>query len=368
MNIGFVPLIDAAPLILAQELGLFREEGLEVRLSREVGWGNIRDKLAYGHLNACHSLLGIPIQSALGDSCAGERIISIMSLGSGGDAITLAERYTFSGVNSAATLARYIRQSNGTAKPIFGHVFRCSMHHYLLRDWLASGGLNPDDDVQLCVLPPPQMASHMASGNIDGFCVGEPWNTLAQREGAGRIIALTTDILPNHPEKVLAVNQKWAQSESALLVPLIRAIIRSCAYCSNPKNHPQIAKVLSGPRYLKINQEHILQSLALDRNFGVKPTVGNLRASNWSMRSFNNTFPNVTHMAWLLSQMIRWGHVQEIIDPWEIAQECIDAVPYRQAAAELQINCPKEDAPPMHLRNGTTFAQPKNKELINLSN
>ncbi|MBC7783627.1 MAG: ABC transporter substrate-binding protein [Burkholderiales bacterium] len=357
VRIGFVPLIDAAPVILAHELGFFREEGLDVQLSREIGWGNVRDKLAFGHLNASHALLGLPIQSAIADASAGESIIAVMSLGSGGDAITLSERLLFSGVNSAASLARYVRQSRGQVKPVFAHVFSCSMHHYLLRDWLAAGGLNPDEDVRLCVLPPPQMAGHLGSGHLDGFCVGEPWNTIAHQDRSGRIVSLTTDILPAHPEKVLAVNRKWAAAEPDLLVPMIRSVLRACAFCSDAKNFARIAATLARPKYLNVSPATLQSSLALDRTFGLRPSLNNLRTPDWEMRSFVATFPSVTHMAWLLNQMVRWQHASSAMDPWQIARSCIDATAYRAAAASLGIDCPQGDAPPMPLRGGGLFAE-----------
>jgi two-component system, oxyanion-binding sensor len=353
VRIGFVPLIDAAPLIVALEKGLFREEGLDVTLSREIGWGNVRDKLAYGHLHASHALLGLPIQSQLGQ--AGDGVTAVMSLGSGGDAITLSERLVFSGVNSAASLGKFVRQSRGQVRPVFAHVFSGSMHHYLLRDWLSAGELNPDDDVRLCVLPPAQMSAQMSAGYLDGFCVGEPWNTLAHRGGAGRIVALTTDILPAHPEKVLAVNNRWARREPDLIAPMIRAILRGCAYCSDPTNHEQLAALLGKPKYLNLPTDVILASLLLDRGFGLKQSMSSLRPHDWQMRSFNATFPAVTHFAWMATQMVRWGHADASVDPWELAMRCVDASHYREAASELAIACPPNDTPPMALRHGKTF-------------
>jgi ABC-type nitrate/sulfonate/bicarbonate transport system substrate-binding protein len=355
VRIGFVALIDAAPIIMAHELGYFRKEGLDVSLCRQIGWGNVRDKLAFGQLNASHALLGLPLQCHIGQNWPGEPVVALMSLGSGGDAITLSDRLVRAGVNSAVSLRKFIKQSNGHLKPIFAHVSSCSMHHYLLRDWLAAGEINPDEDVRLCVLPPAQMAGQIASGHLDGFCVGEPWNTMAHRSGAGHIVSLTTDILPSHPEKVLAVNQRWAQRESDLLAPLVRAVLRGCAYCAKTSNHSTLAKTLSDAKYLNVSDEIILASLVLDRTFGMRPSLGNIRPHDWTMRSFDATFPSVSHFAWMTSQMIRWQHVDASVSPWDVAARCIDAAPYREAATDLQIICPANDAPPMRLRHGRTF-------------
>jgi ABC-type nitrate/sulfonate/bicarbonate transport system substrate-binding protein len=239
----------------------------------------------------------------------------------------------------------------------FGHVFSCSMHHYLLRDWLASGGVDPDADVRLRVFPPNQMAGHMASGHLDGFCVGEPWNTLAQHNGAGRMVAVTTDILPAHPEKVLAVTQRWLEANPSLGIPLIRAVLRGCAYCEDDRNHDALAEMLSTPSYLNTPPELIRQSLMLERKMVGKaaPTAPTaLRTSDWRARSFaaNCTFPSKTPFAWLVSQMQRWRQLAHDVNGVAIADRCADSTAYRAAAAALGVSCPPNDFPPMTVRNG----------------
>src|SRR5205085_3348230 len=135
-------------------------------------------------------------------------------LGSGGNVIVLSRRLIEAGVNSAAKLARHLgiptsHSSNTSHRPVLAHVFGCSMHHYLLREWLSSGGIDPERDVQLAVMPPGQMARQMEQGCLDGFCAGEPWGTVAQNMGLGSIVAATTDLVPDHPEKVLCVTRRW---------------------------------------------------------------------------------------------------------------------------------------------------------------
>jgi ABC-type nitrate/sulfonate/bicarbonate transport system substrate-binding protein len=240
----------------------------------------------------------------------------------------------------------------------FGHVFSCSMHHYLLRDWLASGGIDPDADVRLRVFPPNQMAAHMASGYLDGFCVGEPWNTLAQHNGAGRTVAVTTDILPAHPEKVLAVTQRWLEANPSLLFPLIRAILRGCGYCEDDRNHDALAEMMSAPSYLNTPPELIRRSLMLERKMPGKTgsaAPAAPRTSDWRARSFaaGRTFPSKTHFAWLLSQMRRWRQLAHEVNAVAIADCCADSSAYRDAAASLGLSCPPNDFPPMTLRNGT---------------
>ena len=364
LRLGFVPLVDAAPLVVAAELGLFAEHGLAVTLERQLGWANVRDKLTFGHLHASHALLGMAPMSVLRPDLYVEPLVSVMSLGTGGDAISLSRRLADRGVSTAADLAAWIgrRAGGGGERPTLAHVFGCSMHHYLMRDWLAAGGVDPDRDVRLCVLPPSQMAGHAATEHIDGFCVGEPWNTLAAREGAAAIAALTTDILPAHPEKVLAVTRRFAEGNRSLLLPLVRATLRACSWCEDSANHARLADLLAAPKYLDLDPGVLRQSLALDRTFAAKPGKRTSRPSDWHMRSFGPaaTFPSRTHVGWLLGQMTRWGHVDPTQpglghDAAAVAEDCTDDALYRDAAAAVGVDCPADDWPPMPLPGGRSF-------------
>jgi ABC-type nitrate/sulfonate/bicarbonate transport system substrate-binding protein len=352
LRIGFVDLIDAAPLIVASRHGFFADEGLNVELERQLGWGNIRDRLTFGQLDAAHALLGMPLFSQLHRDWLVEPLVAVMNLGAGGDAITISARLASSGVRSATTLGQYIQRDPRNEALCFGHVFGCSMHHYLLREWLASGGIHPDVDVRLRVLPPNQMAGQMQRGRLDGFCVGEPWNTVTELNGAGQIITVTTDILPNHPEKVLAVSRRWHGKNRAQLVPLIRALIRACAICDDPRQHDALADLLARPEYLNTPEEILRQSLNSERS--------GIRTSDWRVRSFSTstTFPSKTHSAWLASQMIRWGHLPRQTDIMNLADRCVESAAYRTAAESLGIACPANDFPPMPLHHGGLFQMP----------
>jgi ABC-type nitrate/sulfonate/bicarbonate transport system substrate-binding protein len=354
LRIGFIDLIDAAPLIVALEQGFFADEGLPVVLERQLGWGNIRDRLTFGQLDAAHALLGMPLFSRIGRDWFLEPLVALMNLGSGGNAITLSRRLIDAGVRSAVTLAQYIRNDPRHEVMVFGHVFSCSMHHYLLRDWLASGGIDPDVDVRLRVFPPNQMAGHMAREYVQGFCVGEPWNTLAQRNGAGDIVAVTTDIVPEHPEKILAVTQRWLDANGPLGVPMIRAVLRGCAFCEDERNADALAELLARPQYLNAPREVIRQALAMDRNVARSFSPPVARSSDWRIRSFAPpaTFPSKTHSAWFAAQMIRWGHLRRDADVLAMARGCSGTSAYRAAARSLEVECPATDFPPMHLRCG----------------
>ena len=367
LKIGFIPLIDAAPLIAAHELGYFAAEGLSVSLHRQIGWANIRDKLSFGHLDAAHALLGMPLASHMGRDSFSEPLVTVMGLGSGGNAITIRRELYEGGVKSAADLAMLVKNRPGLGRPVVGHVFGSSMHHYLVREWLASGGLDPDKDTKLCVIPPPQMSEHMLGGYLDVFCVGEPWNTLAARQGAGVTLVSTTDLLPRHPEKVLAVSRRFAAQAGGLdgetVTAMVRAVLRGCLWCAEAatgERGGELSEMLSGNEYLSLPREVLEESFSIDRDFGGNRIQKNARPKSWVARSFSpemtgGTFPNKMHAVWMMREMIRWGHLHADADMMAIAEHCCDTTAYRAAATSLGVGCPESDFVTMELRGGRTL-------------
>jgi ABC-type nitrate/sulfonate/bicarbonate transport system substrate-binding protein len=364
VRLGFLPLIDAAPIIAARECGYFREEGLSVTLHRQVGWANVRDKLLFGHIDAAHALLGMPLLSYLGRDGFSELLVSVMELGCGGNAITVSRELHEGGVKSASDLAEALKWSLGPQR-LMGHVFGSSMHHYLLRDWLASGGIDPDRDVRLCVIPPPQMTEHMRGGYLDLFCVGEPWNTAAAREGVGVTLLATTDILPRHPEKVLAVSRRFAEQSGGLdgsvMTGLVRAVLRGSMWCAEAvrRGGEDLAEMLARPEYITLPRELLRESLSAGRESAVGGPTGRIRRGARLAPSFEpalsgGTFPNKMHGVWMLREMVRWGHLHREADLRTIAERCCDTRAYRAAARTLDIVCPPEgeDFVEMELRGG----------------
>ncbi|MEI8194693.1 MAG: CmpA/NrtA family ABC transporter substrate-binding protein [Phycisphaerae bacterium] len=351
MRIGFVPLIDAAPLIVAHERGFFQQEGLEVTLLKQIGWANVRDKLTFGQLDASHALVGMPLMSQLGRDSFMEPLVEILRLGAGGSAITLGTNWYEQGIRSAAELAFWLRRNRNHRALIFGHVFGCSTHHYLLREWLAGAGIDPDREVRLCIIPPSQIAEHMAKGYLDGFCVGEPWNTLAESTGIGRVVARTSDIAPGHPDKIVAVSRRWLTHHADELERLIRALLRSTLFCSNPANHEAIAELLSRSEYIGQVPALIAASLPPLPQPALEPAAA-------AKACVEATFPSKTHVAWMLDKMIQWRQVAADLDPHALAAACCDTGAYRQAAQSLELACPRDDAPDMPLSHGRFFRMP----------
>ncbi len=364
LRLGFIPLIDAAPLIAASRCGFFADEGLAVTLHRQIGWANIRDKLSFRHLDAAHALLGMPLASYMGRDSFAEPLIAVMGLGSGGNAITIRRELFEAGAQSAADLAALLKKRPGAGRWVAGHVLGSSMHHYLLREWLSSGGIDPDHDAKLCVIPPSQMTDHMRGGFLDVFCVGEPWNTVAARSGVGATLVSTTDILPRHPEKVLAISQRFAVHAGGIggktITALVRAVLRGSLWCAEltaSGREGELAAMLARPEYLAQPAEVLRQSLCISRDLGASRSLKNARPANWTARSFSpelsgGTFPNKMHAVWMMREMIRWGHLHPGADIAEIADRCCDTAAYRAATKTLGIVCPPDDFAPMELRGG----------------
>ena len=202
VRLGYVRLLDAAPLIVADSLGMFREAGLDVELSREVGWATIRDKLAFGELDVVQALSPLPFVMRLGLGVAPTEVLTGMVLNCNGNAITLSSHLREEGVEDGDSLRRHIKRGYRARKLALGVVSLYSSHHFILCRWLEQHGINPQEDVIITVLPPEQMVRNIAAQNIDGCCVGEPWNSMAVEEGLGWCPATSVEIANGYPEKV----------------------------------------------------------------------------------------------------------------------------------------------------------------------
>lgn len=262
LRIGFVSLIDAAPLIVAQELQFFARHDLRVRLHREIGWATIREKIIYGELDAAHALAPLLWSAQLGLGCPPCDVLTALVLNLNGNAITLSRRLWDAGVRDGATLREHVLARSKREPLTLGVVFPYSSHHLMLRDWLTAAGLRPDHDVRIVVVPPAQMFRNLAAQTIDGFCSGEPWNSLAVREGEGWCPTWSAALRPGHVEKVLMVTQRFATTRATEHGVLVRALLEACAWCDEPQNRERLAEIVASPRYLNLPLEVVLPSLA----------------------------------------------------------------------------------------------------------
>ena len=250
LRVGFVPLVDCAPLVMAQELGLYRKYGLDVALSRELGWATIRDKIIHRELDAAHAVAGMPFAATLGLGSIACDCLAALVLNLHGNVITLSNELWKAGVRDGATLRAEINRSRSRRTLTFGVVFPSSSHNFLLRDWLADAGIHPDRDVRIVVVPPPQMVTNLKAGHLEGFCVGEPWNSVAVRARAGWCVAASAELAPGHPEKVLMVRRDFAEKRADEHVALVAALLEACEFCQSGRNRDQVVTTLARPEYV----------------------------------------------------------------------------------------------------------------------
>lgn len=260
IRIGYVPLIDASPLLIADSLGLFHDAGLNVQLERELGWGSIREKIVYGELEAAHAPAGLLFSILCGLNSRPHPVSTDLILNLQGNAITLSRRLWDKGVRDAATL-RQLMRSEAPKKPTFAVVSPISNHLYLLRSWLQSAGIDPDHHVRIIVLPPPLVGEHMREGLIDGFCVGEPWNSASALEGEGWVIATSAELAPLHPEKILLVSSELSQQRSEEYSLLRSALLKACKYCDTPSGRVEAVDYLYSRKLFPVTKAVLANSL-----------------------------------------------------------------------------------------------------------
>jgi NitT/TauT family transport system ATP-binding protein len=319
VRIGFIPLVDAAALIVAVDKGFAAAEGLDVTLVREVSWSNVRDKLNIGLFDAAHLLAPVAIASSLGIGHVKVPIAAPFNLGLNGNAITVSPALhaaimaeidgdPFDPMATALALSRVVatRRKNNAEPLTFGMTFPFSTHNYQLRFWMAAGGVDPDEDVRLVVLPPPYMVDSIASGQVDAFCVGAPWNSIAVDRGVGHILHFVSDILLRAAEKVLAIRQNWAEKNPQVVASLVRAAFRAAEFIEQPHNRSEVARMLAQPDRIGVDAEVIQRTL--DGRLKILPD-GTLRESSHYLLVGREDAarPDPAQAAWLYAQMVRWG-------------------------------------------------------------
>lgn len=359
IRLGFMPLLDAAIPIVAAEMGFAEKQGIAIDLVRETSWANIRDRLAIGHFEAAHALAPMPIAAALGLTPFEAPLIAPMVLGLGGNAITVSES-VWNQMRSMTPSARVnvphdmgnalkaviaARAASGLAPLVLAVVHPYSSHNYELRYWLAACGIDPDRDIRIAIVPPPFMPDALASGRIDGFCVGEPWNTRAAHLAAGKIILTKAAIWRNSPEKVLALNAGWAAQKPDMAHALLVAVLDAAQWCGAVGNRAQLAELLARPDRLDVPAADLLP--ALHGQLGMADGVEHAVPDMLVFAANQANMPWKDHALWYLAQMQRWGQANP--GPAEVARVIASFRPdlYREAAKALGASAPLADMQPV---------------------
>jgi ABC-type nitrate/sulfonate/bicarbonate transport system substrate-binding protein len=309
LRIGFMPVSDCAPLVYAQASGLFDKYELKVELRRETRWADIRDRVIWGELEAAQAPAPLPFLANLGlesDLCA---CVSGLVLSLQGNAIAVSRPLWNEGVRDARTLRDLIYRNWGRRTYTFGLVLPYSPPHFLLRQWLKSGGIDPQFEMRLAVVPSVEMFPALKLGYLDGFCASEPWVSLAVEAGAAMRVATSGELAPRHPEKVLMVRRDFAEARASEHERLLAALLEACAFCDQPENQPLLVELLAQPQYVNVPASCLARSLA---------EGGHL----FHRHQAND--PSNEKAAWVLSQL------------YELAEESVYKLPFTSEAPMLK--------------------------------
>lgn len=309
LSIGFIPLVDAAPLIVAQEMGFAREEGLDLDLVRAPSWSSVRDMLAFGRVEAAHMLSPVPVAMSLGIGGVASAISALMVLSVNGNVIGVSRdlaaklkdhSHDFAFTDARATGHAVVAAAGGSLR--LGVPFPFSMHAELLYYWLSASGLPAPQNIEIKTVPPPLMADAIEAGEIDAFCVGEPWGSKSVERDVGALILPCRAIWSFAPEKVLAVRTSWAEAETELTGRLMRSVWRANRWLGQPGTHTTTAEMLSRPEYLDLAPDIIDRSLT--GNLVVLPS-GETRPCPGFLEFASGaaTFPWRSQAAWIAAQM-----------------------------------------------------------------
>ena len=355
---GIIPLTDCAVLVIAAEKGYFKKYGLNVTISKEASWASIRDKVSVGVLDGAHMLAAMPIAATLGLGVPPKATITAFSMDLNGNGITVSnELYgRMLEADPAAMQARPITaralkkvvdadKKAGKVPLTFAMVFPFSKHNYELRYWMAAAGIDPDRDIRLIVVPPPQMVANLESKNIDGYCVGEPWNARAVTDGTGHTLITSYEIWNNGPEKVFGVNREWAEKNPNTHRAAVMALIEAAQWMDEPGNREEVVRIISKPEYVNAPEDVVKMSMTGTFRYSSGEAPRPLPDFNVFHRYAAN-FPWQSHAVWFLTQMIRWGQIEHPIDIRKTAASVYRSDIYRSAAQALGVPVPSVNYKP----------------------
>ncbi len=358
IRIGFIALTDCASVVMAQKLGLFKQYGLNVEVTKEASWANIRDKLLTGELQAAHCLFGMPFSVFTGvGGTAGKEMKIAMVLNTNGQAITLAEDLVgFAGYGKIEGVAAAVEALRAKKEPTFAMTFPGGTHDLWLRYWLAASKVD-QKTVKIVTIPPPQMVANMKVNTMDGFCVGEPWNGVAVKDDVGYTHLATQDIWKDHPEKALVVNTEFAEKRRDDLKKVMRAVLEASKWLDQLGNRAEAAKVLSDKAFVNAPADVLEGRLVGKYNLGAG--LGEKTFTDDYMLYHKDgavNMPRKSHAIWFMSQYVRFGYLKAAPDYAVIADKLIMSDLYKEVAGELKLALPEDDMKPFTLKlDGVTF-------------
>jgi nitrate/nitrite transport system substrate-binding protein len=335
MNFGMIALTDCSPIVIAHEKGLFKKYGINSTVTKGANWAAIRDNLSSGTIQATHMLTGMPIASTMGLAGSPKKPMIIPWLmNRNGQAITLKTEWKGKVGADPKALQPFVKHAQGLGEPLtFAMTFPPGTHAMWMRYYLAAGGIHPDKDVTLIVVPPAQMVSNMKIGKMDGFCVGEPWGARAIADGIGYTSVTTQDIWKDHPEKVCAFLAEFADKNPKTVKAVLKALHEASVWLDNMDNRPEQCEIVSKATYINCDAKTILGRLQGHYDYGDGRKKEEDYFMNFSTRNCN--YPQPKYCKWFLSQYRRWGLVTGAPDYEGITKKVMRPDIYEEAMKEI---------------------------------
>lgn len=363
VRLGFIPLTDCSPIVMAKELGLFKKYGVEVVVTKESSWANVRDKILTGELDGAHCLYSMPfsVYTGVGGKAGSEMMIAMM-LSVNGQAISLSNDFCgkvgFKQINKVAPVVA--AKLKAEKEVTFAMTFPGGTHDLWLRNWMALGGLN-QKAVKIITIPPPQMVANMKVGNMDGFCVGEPWGGVAVKQGVGFTQIASQDIWKDHPEKALVVNKEFSSKRKADLVKVMKAVMEACIWLDNPANRKKAAAIIGRAPYVNAPADVIESRLMGDYNLGCNQGT-EVYDKDYMLFHKGGTvnYPRKSYAIWAMAQFVRFGYLKEAPNYKAIADKLVLQDLYEEVAKSMKVKIPTDDMKPFSLTMDKTVFDPSN--------
>ncbi len=362
LKFGMIALTDCSPFVIAHERGLFKKYGIESTISKGASWAAIRDSLSNGDIQATHMLIGMPLASTMGLLGAPKQpLVAPWIVNRNGQAISLKSELKGKVTDNPAALKPLADAAKAAGTPMtFAMTFPPGTHAMWMRYYLGAGGIHPDKDISLATIPPPQMVANMKVGKMDGFCVGEPWNARAIADGIGYTSITTQEMWPDHPEKVCAFAEEFAEKNPRTVKAVLKALHEASVWLDDLGNREEQCQIVSRPTYINCPAEIILGRLLGKYDYGDGRVKDDSHYMIFSNRNCN--YPQLKYAIWFLSQFRRWGMVAGSVEYEAIAQKVMRPDLYEEAMKEIGFAHGGKNSEPETLFDGITFDPAKPEE------
>jgi nitrate/nitrite transport system substrate-binding protein len=353
VKIGFIPLTDCSSVVMASVMEFDKKYGIKIVPSKEASWAAVRDKLVNGEIDAAHVLYGLVYGVQMGIGGPKKDMAVMMALNNNGQAITLSQQLKDKGATDGEKLAKLIEKEK--REYTFAQTFPTGTHAMWIYYWLAANGINPIKDVKTITVPPPQMVANMRVGNMDGFCVGEPWGARAIADKIGFTTLTTQALWKDHPEKTLGTTLEFVQKNPNTARAMTAAILEAGKWIdASPANRRETAEVIGQKSYVNCETDVILGRFLGHYDNGNGKTWEDPDYMKFSSDGYVN-FPYLSDGMWFMTQHRRWGLLKEDPDYLEVAKKANQIEIYRQAAAAAGVKVPKELMRTSKLMDGVTW-------------